>query len=99
MPKRERGLAVVVEEFVTGLELEGAEDVLGRVAVELAQALEEAPGYSKARLAHELRECVDGLQRRAGEVEEMRARRARRAEQNEREAERKRVLAAAGNGG
>jgi hypothetical protein len=60
MATRETGLVAVVEGFVAGLELEGAEDVLGRVAVELARALEEAPGYSKARLAHQLRECVDG---------------------------------------
>jgi hypothetical protein len=35
--------------------------VLGRLAVDLAHALEEAPGYSKARLARELRETIAGL--------------------------------------
>jgi hypothetical protein len=69
------------------------------VAVELAGALEEAPGYSKARIAHELRETIADLRQRADEVEDLRGRRAQRAEQNEREAQRKRVLAAAGNGG
>jgi hypothetical protein len=49
--------------------------VLGRLAVDLAHALEEAPGYSKARLARELRETIAGLERRADELEDLRARR------------------------
>jgi hypothetical protein len=72
------GLTAAVEGFVSDLELEGAEDVLGRLAVDLAQALEEAPGYSKARLARELRETIAGLERRADELEDLRARRAQR---------------------
>jgi hypothetical protein len=59
--RRGKGPAAAVEGFVAGLELEGAEDVLGRVAVELADALEEAPLYAKARLARELRELVAEL--------------------------------------
>ena len=76
--KQKNGPVAAVKTFVAGLELEGAEDVLGRVAIELAGALEEAPSYAKARLARELRECIAGLQQRADEVEHLRARRAQR---------------------
>jgi hypothetical protein len=76
--KRETGLAAAVERFVSGLDLEGAEDVVGRLAIELARALEEAPGYSKARLAHELRDCVTGLGQRSDALREQREQREKR---------------------
>jgi hypothetical protein len=73
--KRQTGLVAVVEKFVGGLELEDSEHVLGRVAIELARSLEEAPAYARAPLSRELRECLAALQQRAYEVEESRARR------------------------
>jgi hypothetical protein len=76
--KREKGPAAAVEGFVAGLELEGAEDVLGRVAVDLAGALEEAPLYAKARLARELRELVAQLKVQAVKKSEQEARRRQR---------------------
>ncbi len=57
------GIAATTSEFLDGLRLDGAHGVLGSLALELAAALEEAPGYSKARLAHELRELVGELHR------------------------------------
>jgi len=63
-------ISFAVAEFLAELPLDGGERVLGSLALELATALEEAPGYSKARLAHELRELVGELSR--AEVERRR---------------------------
>ena len=56
-------IAAPTSEFLGGLSLDGAQGVLGSLALELATALEEAPGYSKARLARESRELVGELSR------------------------------------
>jgi hypothetical protein len=61
------GIAFAVADFLADLRLEGPQRVLGSLALELAEALEEAPGYSKARIAHELRELIGELHR--GELE------------------------------
>jgi hypothetical protein len=53
--------------FLADLRLEGPQRVLGSLALELAEALEEAPGYSKARLARELRGLVSELHRAESE--------------------------------
>jgi hypothetical protein len=57
------GIAFAVADFLADLRLEGRQRVLGSLALELAEALEEALGYSKARLARELRELVNELHR------------------------------------
>jgi hypothetical protein len=57
------GITLAVAGFLADLRLEGSQRVLGSLALELAAALEEAPGYSKARLARELRELVGELSR------------------------------------
>jgi hypothetical protein len=61
------GIAFAVAGFLADLRLEGPQRVLGSLALELAEALEEAPGYSKARLARELRELVSELHRAESE--------------------------------
>lgn len=62
------GIAFAVADFLADLRLEGPHCVLGSLALELAEALEESPGYSKARLARELRELVSELHRAESEL-------------------------------
>ena len=49
------------------LELEETEELVAAVAVALAEAFEEAPLYSRARLASELLGCLDRLQGKVNE--------------------------------
>jgi hypothetical protein len=63
------GLTTAVEGFLAGLRLTPAEQVAAGLMVELARAFDESPGYSKARLAAELRACLAELAESAEEVE------------------------------
>lgn len=85
------GLAAAVESFVAGLELEGAENVVGLLAIELARALQEAPEYAKARLAHELRDCVTGLEQRSDALRHQRERREQREAEGRAKSEKERA--------
>jgi hypothetical protein len=53
--KADSSVNAEVSAYVDGLALEGAQKPLATVAVLLAESLEAAPGYARARLARELR--------------------------------------------
>jgi hypothetical protein len=55
------GVTEAVDEYLGELRLEGAQNVWAAVARLLAASLEEAPGYARARLAHELRDLLAEL--------------------------------------
>jgi hypothetical protein len=69
-----------VSAFLADLPLEGAHKPLAAVAMLLAESFEEAPAYSRGRLAKELRELLEELKNeidREGELHERRQRRLR----------------------
>ena len=51
--------------FLGELRLEGAQKPLGAMALLLAQSLEDAPAYARARLARELHDLLTGLEAQA----------------------------------
>jgi hypothetical protein len=63
MPReRTPSLTTSVQRYVGGLKLNGGpQQVLGALAVELAESLAETPPYARARVATELRACVLAL--------------------------------------
>lgn len=59
--KRSAGVSVAAINFLTDLRLSGSERVLGALAIALADGMEEAPLYARAKFAHELRGIVADL--------------------------------------
>ena len=51
-------MTVAVTDFLADLQLTGSERVLGALAISLAESMDIAPGYSKGKLARELREVL-----------------------------------------
>jgi hypothetical protein len=69
-----------VEAYLASLPLTGAQKPLASTAIILAQSLEDAPGYARARLAKELRDLIVELDAQVARDNEMAERReARRA--------------------
>jgi hypothetical protein len=62
-PMRDSSVAGAIEEWLDGVELEGADRVRARMAMRLALELDsdEAPAYARPRLAAELRAVVNEL--------------------------------------
>jgi hypothetical protein len=56
------GLTGAVQAFVAGLSLAPSEQVVAALALLLAETIETSPAYSRARLATQLRSCVDRLE-------------------------------------
>jgi hypothetical protein len=69
-----------VDEFVSGLSLEGAQKPLASVAQLLAESLEAAPPYARANLARQLRELLTDLAAEAHRAAEAAARHTERTE-------------------
>jgi hypothetical protein len=73
-------VVAAVEAYLGGLCLDGAQRPLASVARLLAESLEAAPPYARARLARELHDLLTELEAEAareGELAERRARRSR----------------------
>jgi hypothetical protein len=71
---------VATAAYLAELRLEGAQKPLASLAMVLAESLEAAPEYARARLAKELRDLLtdlEALQVRESELAERRAARAR----------------------
>jgi hypothetical protein len=75
----EAGVAGAVEAYLGELRLEGAQRPLASVARLLAESLEAAPPYARARLARELHDLLTELEARAVRESELEERRRRRA--------------------
>jgi hypothetical protein len=67
-----------VEEYVSGLSLEGAQKPLASVARLLAESLEAAPPCARANLSRQLRELLTDLAEEAWRADEIAERRAQR---------------------
>jgi hypothetical protein len=89
--KPDTAVTTAVDEYVSGLSLEGAQKPLASIARLLAESIESAPLYARANLSRQLRELLTGLaaeERRAAEWSERQAERTRRiAEEQARSAE------------
>ena len=84
MPKaKPPSLTAAVEGFLAGKRLEGHEQVVGALLVELARAFEESPTYARARLGAELRTCLEELRHVLAREEELAARRDKRARERD----------------
>jgi hypothetical protein len=59
--KNDGELSAVVERFLAGLRLSGSEEVLGALALALAESMDAAPLYARGKLARELREILAEL--------------------------------------
>jgi hypothetical protein len=59
--KNDGELSAVVERFLAGLRLSGSEEVLGSLALALAESMDAAPPYARGKLARELREILAEL--------------------------------------
>lgn len=59
--KKAIGVPAAVSRYLDGLDLEGSALPLAEVALLLANSLEAAPEYARARLAKELRELLGQL--------------------------------------
>jgi signal transduction histidine kinase len=70
-----------VEAYLGELCLEGAQRPLASVALLLAESLEAAPEYARARLARELHDLLAELEAQAARESELAERRAKRARQ------------------
>jgi hypothetical protein len=75
------GVAGAVDAYLGELSLEGAQKPLASVARLLAQSLEAAPEYARARLARELHALLTELEAQAARKSEFQERRAARARQ------------------
>jgi hypothetical protein len=72
MPRKKHlTLTETVEGFLADLRLSPAEEVRAALARLLAESVEEAPAYARAKLAAELRELVTELE--SSEMEEPKA--------------------------
>jgi uncharacterized protein with von Willebrand factor type A (vWA) domain len=89
--KPDAAVATAVDEYVSGLSLEGAQGPLAALAKILAESVEEAPAYARANLARQLRELLTDLaaeaHRSAEWAERQAEREARRAEDERRRVE------------
>jgi len=59
--KGSAAISVAVIDFLADLRLSGSERVFGALAIALAEGMEAAPLYAKAKFAHELRGIVADL--------------------------------------
>jgi hypothetical protein len=80
LPKKKADTSVIqaVDAYLGGIRLEGAQNALAAVARLLAASLEEAPGYARARLAHELRDLLTELGAQVDQENNLEARREQR---------------------
>jgi signal transduction histidine kinase len=76
--KADSGVVGAVEAYLGGLCLDGVLRPLAQVAVLLAESLEEAPLYARARLGRELHDLLNELSAEAARETELEARRAQR---------------------
>jgi hypothetical protein len=81
--KQAEGSSVVeaVAKFLDGLNLNGAQKPLASVARLLAESLEAAPEYARARLARELHDLLTEFDAHAARESELEERRAKRSQQ------------------
>jgi hypothetical protein len=77
--KADSSVAHAVEAYLADLSLNGAQKPLATVARLLAESLEAAPPYARARLARELRDMLTELEAQAERESEFAERRAQRA--------------------
>jgi hypothetical protein len=75
------GVTGVVDAYLAELSLEGAQKPLAAMARLLAESLEAAPEYARARLARELHDLLTELEAQAAQKSEFEERRAKRARQ------------------
>lgn len=66
---REETLPAQVARVLAEFELEGTDELVAAITVALAEAFEESPAYSRARLASEILGCLDRLQAKVDELE------------------------------
>jgi hypothetical protein len=59
--KSKGAISYAVTSFLADLRLSGSERVLGALALSLAESMEKAPPYARAKIARELREVVNQL--------------------------------------
>jgi hypothetical protein len=59
--KSDGALTVAVGDFLADLRLGGSEQVLGALALALAEGMDASPPYAKGKLARELREVLTEL--------------------------------------
>jgi hypothetical protein len=76
--RADSGVTGAVEAYLGGLSLDGAQKPLASVAWLLAESLEAAPPYARARLARELHDLLTELEARASRESELAERRAKR---------------------
>jgi hypothetical protein len=74
-------VCMAVEAYLAELQLDGAQRPLASVALLLAESLEAAPPYARARLARELHDLLTELEAQAARRSEIAERRERRARQ------------------
>jgi hypothetical protein len=79
--RTEPGVTEAVGAFLAELPLEGAHKPLAPVARLLAESLEAAPEYARARLAKELRDLLTEIQAQIDRENELAERREQRARQ------------------
>jgi hypothetical protein len=79
--KADGSVAHAVEAYLGDLALEGARRPLASVARLLAESLEAAPPYARARLARELRDLLAELEAQVARESEIAERRAKRERQ------------------
>jgi hypothetical protein len=77
----EDGVTGAVEAYLADLPLNGAQRPLASVARLLAESLEAAPPYARARLARELHDLLTELEAQAARESELEERRAKRERQ------------------
>ena len=77
--KADGGVAGEVAAYLGGLRLEGAQKPLASAALLLAESLEAAPAYARARLARELHDLLTELEAQAARESDLAVRRNQRA--------------------
>jgi hypothetical protein len=75
------GVTEAVDEYLGELRLEGAQNVSAAIARLLAASLDGAPGYARARLAHQLRDLLAELAAEVERESELEARRRQRRDE------------------
>jgi hypothetical protein len=79
--RAEDGVTGAVDAYLADLPLNGAQRPLASVARLLAESLEAAPPYARARLARELHDLLTELEAQAVRESELAERRAKRERQ------------------